>query len=86
MTFLFIGFLLFIVIAIALNQRMSDEDKVRAYIEEQGGEFISLSRNWMKEPYAGGGYRFYDCNYRDAGGVSQDQLLKVGWGEIKVVK
>lgn len=86
MTFLFIGFLLFIVIAIALNQRMSDEDKLRAYIEEQGGEFISLSRNWMKEPYAGGGYRFYDCNYRDAAGVSQDQLLKVGWGEIKVVK
>ncbi len=86
MTFLIVGLLIIVLIAFALSTTMSDEDKIRAFIEEQGGEFISSSRNWKAGRFEERGFRFYDCNYRDAAGDLQDQLLRVGWGEVKVIQ
>lgn len=83
MTILIVAFLILLIIALALNTTMSDEDKIRAYIEEQGYEFISSSRNWKSERFEGRGHRHYSCSFRDAAGHEQEKQLKVRWGEVK---
>ncbi|MEL7421650.1 MAG: hypothetical protein AAFN81_01610 [Bacteroidota bacterium] len=66
MTYLIFMLLVIIFIAFAQYLRQSDEEKVRLFIEQQGGTLVSISRNMGAEVFgSNNGTRYYDCSYRN---------------------
>ena len=78
--------MILIVIAFALSTRYSDEDNIRAFLENKGWTVVSINRNMLAEAFTAGGARYYECTYRDQDQVLHTKQLAINfWKDVSFI-